>query len=205
MKKLLFAVSALAALALLAPSTGFAQGAYNQLGFYTDGDMSGTSVSGVAPYGQVSCFLVISNPWNTDTDQSIDSIGGFEYSITLDDGLLILSTDFVGDALDIDSSNTNDIVGIGNPYPVGAGGYIHIATKVVMYQVTDGEPKFIKLGPAVPATNPGYMVILDGNGSGDEINMHPSSGDWDDPVFGFNGTVVANEETSFGNLKALYR
>jgi len=57
MKKLLFAVSALAALSLLAPSTGFAQ-ATNTLGIYLD--EAGTLNSGpVTPFTATDIYLVL--------------------------------------------------------------------------------------------------------------------------------------------------
>jgi hypothetical protein len=64
MKKLLFAVSALAALSLLAPSTGLAQ-AQNVLGLYADEAATTNNIEGATPFSQHNIYMVIENPYNT--------------------------------------------------------------------------------------------------------------------------------------------
>ncbi len=201
MKKLLFAVTALAALSLLAPSTGFADGALNQLGFYTDADMGGVNTSGTAPFEQVSVYVVLSNPHNGT--ELLDSIGGYEYGYVADSELTVLSTTFSSDGIDVGEAG-NHIVGLGSPLPVGAEGYVLIATMNVMYMVTDGTPRYFHLAVTTPASIADHMAIIWGP-LGTLQAIYPASGDFADPVFSFNGDVVATDNVQLDEIKAMYR
>ncbi len=201
MKKLLFAVSALAALSLLAPTTGIA-GAYNQLGFYTDGEMTASSATAAA-YTTVEIYLVISNPWNEVEDRAIASISGVEVTFSIPDNGLDQATIWTnGTGTDFGDAINGHFVGWGTPVPV-ADEMCHLATKTIF--LMNVNPFVAHVAPhTLNPSIPGHMAILDFDGSTIQ-KVYPSSGSYDDPVFGFNTTVVATEETSFDGLKALYR
>ena len=95
----------------------------------------------------------------------------------------------------------NHIVGFSNPVVV-TGGSVSICRKSVL--LMDANPVFVHLAPAEPSSISGTMAILDDDGY-DIISLYPSSGSYDDPVFAFNGEVVATDRTTFEGLKALYR
>ncbi len=204
MKKMFFAVSALAALSLLAPTMGFAQGADNQLGFYSDADMSSSSLDAAA-YSTVEVFMIVTNPYNDTENRAIESIFGIEFSVMIPAGTAqVISTTWTNNAnaIDVDNTPDNHIVGWGLPVPT-VGGVIQLGTKSVLLLTAD--PFVIHIAPHITTPSiPGAMAILDFDGSTIQP-IYPSSGSYDNPVFGFNTTVVATEPTSFDNVKALYR
>jgi len=202
MKKMLFAVTALAALSLLAPTTGFAQGAHNQMGVYLDAEMSATNVTAAA-FDIVNVHLIVTNPYNEALNRPIESISGIEVRFIMPAGLAIDSaTIWSAEASDFGNAPDGHIVGFGQPIPT-VNGVAHIATKSII--VMNITPFGVTLGPhtSIPSI-PGAMAILDFDGEHIQ-ELYPASNDYAEPVFGFNQTVVATESTSFDKLKALYR
>ncbi len=206
MKKLFFAVSALAALSLLAPSTGFAQGAHNQFGWYTDADMTASHVFGDA-YSTHEVFMIVTNPYNESEGRPVEALGGIEFAYAVPLGN-VLATVWANaaTALDVGSGPFDHIVGWGTPVPV-VDNVVVVGTKSILLMSADpffGHLQVVSSG----ATFPESMAILDFDpGSGDGLQpLYPASGDLAEPVFGFNtDEVVATESTSFDSLKALYR
>ena len=199
MKKLLFAVTALAALSLLAPSTGFAQGAHNQLGVYTDDAMTATNLN-AALYSQPVVYFVVSNPYSAAM-APIPSITGVEFKIVFDESLLTqMSLEWTSDSvIDIGTAGSH-IAGFGSPLPVVDS---TLTVCAVTFLIMSGDPNYIHLAPADPASIADVMVLLDG----DEVlsPLWPSSGNFADPVFAFNGTAVATTSVELDHIKALYR
>jgi len=201
MKKLLFAVTALAALSLLAPSTGFADGSYNQIGFYTDEAMTSVNAVADAPYATVPVYVVLTNPHN-GTDRLAD-IGGYEFGYVAGADLTVLSMTFSSDGIDVGAAG-NHIVGLGAPLVVGDDFSVLLGTMSVLYGVTDGSAREFHLAVTDPASIPGTMAIIWGP-SGTLQAVYPSSGSYDDPVFSINGDVVATENIHMDEIKAMYR
>ena len=207
MKKMFFAVFALAALSLIAPSTGFAQGDHNQLGWYADVDMSATFIESGA-YTTVEVFMVVTNPYNESEGRPMVSITGIEFAYTLAD-LTVLGTTWANSAtaLDVATVPGDHIVGWGVPVAT-VDNVIQLGSKSVLLMVADAREVHLSVISTIPSI-PGSMAILDADpGSGDGLQaLFPSSGDLANPVFGFNtgDTIVATESTSFDGLKALYR
>jgi len=199
MKKLLFAVTALAALSLLAPSTGFAQGAHNQLGIYTDDAMTATDLA-AGLYTQPVVYMVLSNPYS-EAMAPIPSVGGIEFKIVFDDGLLTeMGLEWTSDSVIDIGNNGSHIAGVGTPLPVVDG---VLTNATITYLIMSADPATLHLAPADPASIADVMVLLDG----DEVlsPLWPSSGDFADPVFAFNGTAVATDNVQLDEIKALYR
>ena len=202
MKKLLFAVTALAALSLLAPSTGFADGALNQLGCYTDDAMTGTSVD-AAPNSQNDVYVVLSNPYDHVNNTEILAIGGIEFKFVFEgNGMLLGAPSWTHDSVIDIGTDDSHIAGFGTPLLVGDGGYVTVCIQNVMI-FSDAAPSYLYLVPAVPASIPGVMVLLD---SDENLSaLYPSSGDTANPVYGFNDTVVATDSVHMDEIKAMYR
>lgn len=215
MKKLLFAVSALAALALLAPSTGFAQHVYyNQVGLYTTSDAMGTDITGVADLGApVNVYLVLTKPADVDNGMApYTSINAFECTLAFspapNNNLFMLLATLPPNSVDVGQRKTiNDgfldyIVGIDllSPVPVTDESVV-----LITFQFMNNSPAgfLVYLTPTEKPALPGEMAYQGVQG---ELRvMNPSSGSHIAPVFQFGNPVVAIENESFGSVKALFR
>ncbi len=203
MKKLLFAVSALAALSLLAPSAGFAQ-AYNQMGIYLDEEA--TTVNTTLETGLLDVYLVATMPYSHTADAPVTVIKGFECAIII-----------AGTATYLDAANTYPVPGlnVGNDrnmhYGFSAGAAVSGTSMVLcelhILKASAGTLTF-HVAPADPASVDGMMAIIDFTTAPQTlVGMNPASGSFDDPVFAVNVDpgIVATEATTFDNIKAMYR
>ncbi len=199
MMKILLTSFLIAAFSLVAPFTAQAQDDHNEMGVYTDADMSATSLE-LPPYTIAELFMVISNPYNEVENRLVEAVSGVEFSFVVQPSdIIVLSTTWPDEYLDFGLPN-NHRVAFPNPVIV-TDGSVWICMKMVL--LMNANPVYIHLAPAVPSSIAGTMVIVDDDGS-DFISLYPSSGSYDDPVFAFNGDVVATAQTTFDGLKALY-
>lgn len=206
MKKLFFAVSALAALSLLAPSTGFAQVTYtpSHLGLYTEA----MEVNAALPqFQQMVVNLVITTPYNGEESRDVAWVGGYECGIVLNgSGLLTTVTWPTATALNVGTAD-NQIVAFG-PNPIQVVDGAAVLANFNFLNTGDG-PLTITLIPAEPTSVPGMMAFLDDEGTvnGGLLPLMTSAGDFANPVFGFNADpqIVATDASSFDNIKAMYR
>ena len=205
MKKLLFTLSALAALTLLAPATG---SAYDNIMAIIVEDPATADASapldsileddGVAAH-IVNFYLVLMNP--TDT-----ALYGYEFSVDMGDGPGVLMTPILygGSPLNV-SSSPNFIVGLGTPLPTVADGFTHIATFPVYYLVPP-LPVIITLNSADPYSledYPDLPVLLISGGLMVPAGTSTAAGS---PTACINcDLIVASEETSWDRMKAMYR
>jgi len=205
MKKLVFAIAALAALSLLAPTSGFAQldlTANNQIGIYADTDATAAYVEGVDNLTSVTGYLIVTNPYNEAEGEAAAALGGFEVALNVPASCVLTGAAFPNDtALNVGDAD-NMIVGLGTPSQV-INNMVHLATLTFLY-VGGGAPAEITLAPTEPASIEGVMDVVIGS---DRIEpCYPSSGNFASPVFGINTTdIVATEMSSFDNVKAMYR
>ncbi len=201
MKKLLFAVSALAALSLLAPSTGLAQ-ATNILSFYADEAATQNNMTGVASSTPVNIYLVVQNPTNPNLDDAaVSFVQGVEFGYSLSGGFA-LGIAFAVQNTDVGGAPGNHIVGFAQPFAV-TDGTATLATLTVLY-TSDATPAFISLNPATPASVPGYMAVIDFSDIGHPVPCLPPFENFDYNVFAIND-VVAVEDSSLDQVKAMYR
>ena len=213
MKKLLFAVSALAALSLLAPSTGFAQHVYdNQVGLFLTPD--GMGATGTSDIGAgVLVYMVLIRPTDYENgDTPYIDINAFECSLFFDpqpnNNLFLLQTTIppnavdIGPSKDINSGRLDFIVGIsdGSEVPVVDGAVSLITFNFMNTSVGTFD---VTMGPTTAPGIPGEMSFQ--SETGQLRIMNPASGDFAASVFQFNGTAVAVENESFGSVKALFR
>jgi hypothetical protein len=211
MKKLLFAVSALAALSLLAPSTGFAQhqsSANNQLGLFLNADGTGNSFTldiGIP----VTVYLVLINPTNDDPAETpYSTLNAFECTLNFTGPIPFKLGDTlpptainVGNNTDINNGFLEYIVGLGTSMDVIAD-----AAKLITFQflVTNPGATTITLTPTSAPSIAGEMAFQPV--SGQLKKMYNAAGSPGAVVFTFNGTgTVATEDASFGSVKALFR
>jgi hypothetical protein len=206
MRKLLFALSALAALALLAPNSGIAQGALNQVGIYTtqtpdlgnitDDDTSIQSLTG----GQFTAYVVVTNPWSDTGDSEIMNLGGFEFRIEW--GALFVTSTLAPTATNFMSPP--DFF-CGSNIPV-VNGQCTVITLTIGAFGTDPVPFLLSpVSDPNAQSIPGAIAITDADDNFVISQAYPASGAFANPVFGYNTTVVPNEDTSWSEMKALFQ
>jgi|GEM_PF-6843874 len=214
MKKLLFAVSALAALSLLAPSTGFAQltGAYNQVGLYMTPD--GTGATGTSQIGVPTLvYLVLTRPTDRlNGDTPYATINAYECTLTFtptpNSNLFVLNAGLppsalnVGPSTDINTGVLDFIVGIGDQSPLAVTNEAAVLVTFTFMNTSVGQFA-VTIGPTSKPGIAGEMAFQ--SVSGQLREMYSASGSTTDPIFIFNGEAVPVEEESFGSVKALFR
>lgn len=203
MKKLLIAVLALAALSLLAPSSGFAQDDFvNRMGIYVvDNGIYVPTTDVAAPYTTVSAYLVLVNPEQDGTP--IEGVGGFECTVSGEGTYIVTAWNFSNpQALNVATAPSFS-VGFGSPSAV-TDGFCELIQMDVLYSTLDGSPVYLFLNPFEPASIEGYMAIIN-SGSEDLVAISPSSGDFAEAVFAINGEVVATEDSTLDMIKTMYR
>jgi hypothetical protein len=171
----------------------------NEVGLYVDEDAMVPFID-LTTIGMFDAFIVLKNP-QTLAGEPVASIFGFEMLLSYDSSLMFLaSIVFPTDALNIGTPE-EIICGFGHPVLVGSDNLVTLAMVSFLY-ISDQQ--FIYIGPVSVPSLPGEMAYL-GEDYLDLFPMYPSSGSHEAPVFAVNGTVVAVEKESWGNVKALYR
>jgi len=211
MKKLLFTVSAIAALSLLlVPSSSIAEPTHpNEVGLYTTPD--GYGETGIYGLGiLLDVYLVLTKPTYTATGTPLSTINIFQCQLNFNPigNLYRMAAVFPAEFIDCGGNQfidlgyleygicfNNDIPVINESVVLITFTFMHIAPGVI--EVT--------LGPTsnVPHEIPGQMAFQWVEGQFEV--MHPISGSHDAPVFLFEGEAVEVENESFGSVKALYR
>ncbi len=204
MKKLSNVFWGLIALALLIPAVGMAQW-QNELGIYTE-DMASNITSDFAVTTTV--YFVITNPYNVDEDRPVEWVNAYECSIELEGTGFLLALRWPVDAINI-GTMTNQIVGFASGVQVVDQAAV-IAEMDVFYADSTGGPLTLTLKPVEPPSIPGYMAYVDGDSEYPNdglISLMTVSGDWNSPVFAINADpeIVATDQSSFDNIKAMYR
>jgi len=216
MKKLLLAMSALAALALLVPNTGAAQtaegptGWYNHIGIYLSQDPFTAETNYTGAPGTITAYVVITNPRNynygapgSGIEQDVAVVGGFEFKVVLPADVYLL-----GAALPPLTTN------FATPPEFLAGTNItvvnHAATCLTLSLGAFAvNPEYVYLTPVqdAPQSVPDHLAITDYNDAFRLIAAFPSSGDASLPVFGLwaDPAPVPSEDASWGAVHSLYR
>jgi len=209
MKKLLFALTAVATLSMLVLSAGIADPyTYNQVGLYLTDDGLGPNVTYDVGF-PVDVFLVLTNPTDGyNNNEPYLFIRGFDCQLNFNPigNLDKLGETFpgnylnIGDNSDITQGFLEYIVGFAEPIPVTDESVV-----LVMITFMHTAPGVIEvtLGPTSVPAIPGRMAYVTPPLSL-EI-MYPISGSYDAPLFFFDGDEVAVVNVSFGAVKALYR
>jgi len=213
MKKLFFVVSALAALSLLAPSTGFAQHEFsNQVGLYLSND--GTGPTGTMTVGApVNVYLVLTKPTDVLNEEApYTSVNFFDCMINFDPpgGIFKMADAMppkslnIGDSGHIDDGYLEYIVGIGEDHPLSGTESVWLIA--FQFMTTVATPINVSLGVCTAPSTAGEMTFM--SVSPNLRVMYNAAGAIDATVFTFNVDpegAVAVENESFGSVKALYR
>lgn len=200
MKKLAFALTALAALSLLAPTPGSAEQA--TLGLYLDADAQTYEVASLAA-GLHTVYVCM-------VEHDVVALYGYEwgFSVTGTGGMVTAVTNLGTGPIDVGADPTYDhIVGLASPMtcdPVTVIGQIGVF-------MMNTEPLYFTLHGASTNSVPGSntpSLLLDS----DRIIRAGTSG-WDESLqepticLSINevGTVVATDEVTLDGIKSLYR
>jgi hypothetical protein len=208
MKKLLFAVCALAAISLLAPNAGYAQW-QNHIGIYTTTNADNHCII-PTPTTQTNIYFVISNPRFSD-GTAVTAINAFELKVLIDGpagSMFRLSETLPAGTINVgvatDPYNADYQAGWPGVTPV-VGGYCTVMTWNVLFLNPAAQFYFRLAPPTVPSVA-GLMAF--NAPVGEEailVGCMPSSEDFANPVFSAGDCVVSTEASSFGNVKALFR
>jgi hypothetical protein len=187
----------------------------NTIGLYTN--MEGTGDTDTQLTGEdIELYLVMTQPRDYENGNvPCTTYTGFHMNMNFDPlpagNLLLLDIDQPGDPLDIGINDfpggvLNFVSAHGDPQPIVDDAYL-LATITFRYLGT--EPINVYLGPGsggYPAeTEIVYLGGHDGVFMYNKLSLNPASGSHDLPVFTFNGRALAEEQSTLGSLKALYR
>ena len=165
--------------------------------------------------GMNEIYLVVVNPWNTDLDAPLASVGGFECKHILPGEVFLL--DFALPPASVNFKPLPEMV-VGTNIPVG-GEQTVLATLTVLVPEYLGETLFAGLSPVNQAYQsiPGRLAISD---AADAFSLHAVDAygpdgvavDYTEPMIYFGDPhgsgapcTVDNEGRAWGSLKALYR
>ncbi|MFO7609775.1 MAG: hypothetical protein R6X35_11380 [Candidatus Krumholzibacteriia bacterium] len=210
-------ILALSAVLMLVAGGALAQGTLyehqNEIGVYlTDAppaDVTSDMINYTGPAGQFVVYVVCTNPWNmhfgdpNSTIQSpISQIGGFEFHTALPEGVFVTNT--VLPPATINFATAPDYLA-GSAAPVVDNHSTLLTLTLASFTQTPG---WIYLLPVqnTPQSIPNQMAITD---YFDDFRLnpaYPSSGSYEEPVFGLWQTmVVPTEDASWGDVKSLFR
>jgi hypothetical protein len=189
---------------LVAVGSGIAQ-QENLLGLFYDQDASIDEIE-ISGTGTHSLYLVLMQPVNNDYDggaiQTVSLVGGFECLVTPASGDVLLSAAYPLSALNV-GDITNQVVGFGSGLPVDSSQMVTLATFQVFTMGNNREG--YTLSPTSPSSLPNSMAYLDFQDPDDNlVDMAPTSGSYDRPVFTF-GDFTIDEEQTWGTVKSLYK
>ena len=183
---------------------------YNEVGIYTVEHPDGVAETEIDAPAEVmvDCYIVLTNPYNEALGRPIATVGGFEFNLTMPDGVYLLSIMFLPPSVGW-PTGPDYLIGCEAPVTDGA---CTLANLTLMSAT--GGPDLLYLQPVqfAPQSIPGQMVFTDFDDDFSMHVMHPVSGSHDVPVFALNwegelpfGETVPARAESFGTVKALYR
>jgi len=133
------------------------------------------------------------------------SLGGFEFILTYDTGVLTMMNEGLqpGD-INYGSDNTGEyFVGMSWPRSISTGNAT-LCEPVFFCFTTD--PVYIYVTHwGEFATIPENIAYVEFDNMESYHAMYPASGDFDDPIFRFNPVLFASENRTWSELKSLYR
>ena len=200
MRKLLFALSALAALFMIAPSNGYAQFVYQSMvGLYQDDSVLDVHTGTTPGFQSENVYIVLTNPYlNVGLAEGesgtvpVTQIKAFDMRLTVPAGHTLLG-------LNLPVSGT--ILGTPPDFAAGLSTPINVVDGAVTLGwfsifVASTAPAEYFLGPVAEGPEiEGHMAAVDGDGT--SFMIYPVSGSHDEPVFVFNGDApVATENAS---------
>lgn len=178
----------------------------NEIGIYTTPNPTAENAQQMATYSGapgagIMAYVVLTNPFNTNTNTPITSVGGFEFRIVLPANVFLLGATLPPQTTNFASSP--DFL-CGSNAPVVAS---HVTLLTLMLGEFSGAPSLVYLTPVqnAPQSVPGEMAITDYNDDFRISTAFPSSGDYGLPVFGLWTSPVPTEDAAWGDVKSLFR
>lgn len=187
-------VSLLVLVLFVSPSFAGLDPDYDSLGIYfdMDGNVNCTTVAAFLPF---PAYLILMNPAGPTS--------GFECSVSITGAQhIVLSTVMDGCDIDVELPPGDFACSVGADYTVRPSG----AVVLVSWMLVLGTPceLLFRIGPASIPSLPGGLPVVTGNGVLRQCSV--ASGDVSVPVARVNTScVTAEESSSFGGIKALYR
>lgn len=211
MKKLLFAVCALAAISLLAPDAGYAQWE-NRIGMYTTADAASAYIPTAGPFTTHTIYFVVSNP--VGVEGPFPNIDAYEFKVVAQpaSGWFKLSEVKPVGVIDVGVVDTvagtyEYIAGWPAGLPV-VGGIVKVMEWSILLQNSDPLRFFLQPISSTTPSVPGMLAVNYTSGEGAELaGCMPSSGDFAEEVFAINApeAPIPTESETFGGVKALFR
>ncbi len=198
-------LTTLIVVALLVPALALGYNE-NNIGLYiteapTGDDAEATLVA--ATPGGYDIYLVLTKAYNWSLFAPINNVGGFECSLTLPDSWQISEVVLPPNVLDLNGD-------LAHFYCAGlipvTGGMATLATITIGTFDSPPPAGYVYISPYFAAPSlPGTMAITDADHEYVLEAAYPSSGDYDEPIFGLNMSVVPDEDLTWGDVKSLYR
>jgi len=205
MKKLLFALCALAAIALLTPSAGFAQW-QTRIGIYASATADSTRID-PAEGAFFYVYFVLTSPLDADGAPAT-AIKGYEFTVTVTgpvEGLVKFTDLTFPNTIDLgtstDYANSSYFAAAASPQPVTNGMIVLRTWKMKSFD--SSAPYYFFVAPYSVPTFAGDLAILDG--AGRKVRARGSADLYTTAVFAIGDDTVANESATFGSVKALFR
>ena len=197
------------------------QDCYNNIGVFNDPILDLDAVYDdqfqyCGPAGSFTVYVVIINPYNEQTEQLIQNVGGYEFRIELASWL------FATPVLPAGVTNLVNFPDLSciSDLPVAGNQCVLLSINIGAFTQ---DPSYIHLTPISDAgvqSIPGELAVADRD---DELSLSratPASLDFTEPVFGIFSCwwgspaeknfwddcwVVPTQPTSWGSIKAMYR
>lgn len=161
----------------------------------------------VAPTaGVYDVYLVCSKPVNLNSGAPITTIRAYELQVVMPEDWTIGGVQLPPDTVDLDSDLSIFFVDCVIPVDTSRDHPTALLATLSIFNFAQLGAAHIHLAP-IPTTPsfPDAMGILDGDDPSTIFPAYPSSGDFALPVLGINTSVVPAEDTTWSDVKALYR
>lgn len=200
-------------LVILLAASAWAQYPDNRIGLVVDegeGPSPWNAILNAWSPGTYTIYLVCYDPVNENTGNPITTLGGFECYIDLADPAwffheIVLPPNIIDFA---PADNSFFCAGLFPVVPApftGADSYTPLATITIGTWAVPG-PSGVYIAPYnVLPSIPGHMAITDANDEYSLSKAYPTTGTYEVPVLGINMTTSPEEDTSWSDVKALYR
>jgi len=200
-----FVLVALAALALLTPQAGMAAmrpAGEDVFGLYSlnnfNGDPSDENPPFVNPAaGIVQTYLYL-------TDVSAPAIGAYEFALSYTGGSAPVVVDAGLPPQGVNFGSGNEyIVGVGTPLVPDQFGNVILMSP--QFFVSDPAAVSIFVVPTSIPTVPDQITYVEFDDVSIQHAMNPASGSFNDRIFAFNEDIIATENSSWSDVKSMYR